>query len=95
MPVACQSCAPERPQAFVAAQAVTERFECNVFDNLSVICFANATSPYTGEASRCGGVLPPDRLWRSSPLFEEGGFNPYIKIALNDKFRAIDDRGTT
>ena len=36
-------------------EAVTERFERNGFDNLSVICFANATSPEAGEASRRSG----------------------------------------
>ena len=60
MPVACQSCAPECPQAFGAEGDLpriiprgyagrafltrpAERFERNVFENLSVICFANAT----------------------------------------------------
>ena len=59
MPVACQSCAPECPQAFGAEGDLpriiprgmpgafltrpAERFECSGFENLSVICFANAT----------------------------------------------------
>ena len=59
MPVACQSCAPECPQAFGAKRLAphhtagyagrafltrpAERFECSGFENLSVICFANAT----------------------------------------------------
>ena len=37
---------PER--GAVTARAVTERLNCKIFDNLSVICFANATSPFRG-----------------------------------------------
>ena len=37
----------------------TERFERNGFDNLSVICFANATSPYTGEALTAAAGISP------------------------------------
>ena len=37
--------------------------------DLSIICFANATAPDSGEASRCGGSL---RLRRQPPLYRGG-----------------------
>ena len=49
-------------------EAVTERFERNNMDNLSVICFANATSPYTGVATRCGGDGVRREVETVSPL---------------------------
>ena len=53
----------------------TERFERNGFDNLSVICFANATSPYTGEAFPLRrGILPRTSLRSVIPLLVEGAF---------------------
>ena len=93
-------------------EAVTERFERNNMDNLSVICFANATVslrlghgagltahraviqhraaaslPYTGEASRCGGIihiktdklLAPARAFRSGQGGRAQAYGLYVK----------------
>ena len=86
MPVACQSCAPERPQAFVCALRRLRGLRPEICNNPSVKNLRFLTPPFTqGRLSAAAGLRAgnarPYILYRT-PILNVGatiGRPPYAK----------------